>query len=62
MCCIGYFSCSYDKIPDLRMKNFVMSQGLNGDAKDWRDGSVAKCISCSSRLPRFNSQHPHNHM
>lgn len=28
MCCIGYFSCSYDKIPDLKMESFVMSQGV----------------------------------
>jgi hypothetical protein len=25
----------------------------------WRDGSVVKSISCSSRGPEFNSQQPH---
>jgi hypothetical protein len=26
---------------------------------DWRDGSARKSVCCSSRRPRFNSQHPH---
>jgi hypothetical protein len=26
----------------------------------WRDGSVVKSTSCSSRGPEFNSQHPHD--
>jgi hypothetical protein len=25
----------------------------------WRDGSAVKSTDCSSRGPRFNSQHPH---
>ena len=25
----------------------------------WRDGSVAKSNHCSSKGPKFNSQHPH---
>ena len=29
--------------------------------RDWRDGSMVKSTGCSSREPRFNSQHPHSH-
>ena len=28
-------------------------------AQGWRDGSVVKSSDCSSRGPKFNSQHPH---
>jgi hypothetical protein len=32
---------------------------LKSKIRGWRDGSAVKNTGCSSRGPRFNSQHPH---
>ena len=33
--------------------------GSSAGAGGWRSGSVVKSTGCFSRVPRFNSQHPH---
>lgn len=44
--------------PDLHSKSQPKPRPVSKQNRGWRDGSSIKSTGCSSRGPRFNSQHP----